>query len=69
LYYVYVFESFGLGGMGSRLASGCMRSGGCGLVIESVASWGRKKNKKKKRKKSLTRGHVKDIGSAEVIQS
>ena len=31
---------FGGVGMGSKLAFGCMRSVGCGLVRESVASWG-----------------------------
>ena len=39
-YYAYVFTCFGIGCMGSRLASGCMRSGGCGLDRESVANWG-----------------------------
>jgi len=39
-YYAYVFGCYGVGGIGSRLAFGCMRSVGCVLSRESVASWG-----------------------------
>ena len=39
-YCVYGFVCFGVGGMGSRLASGCMLNGCCELDRESGARWG-----------------------------
>ena len=35
-----MFGCFRIGGVGLRLDSGCMKSGGCGLYRGSVASWG-----------------------------
>ena len=39
-YYACVLGCFGVGGMESKLNFGCMRSVGCELNRESVASWG-----------------------------